>query len=791
MIMALNNLELEDIEKEITVEKGFTLFIPLDIIPYQPNFKWFLTNEEELNNANINPIGLTHSTVELLDNKFTFTFNILEGAIDSEAKFSYKENHDSPDENAPKKKIKIKILENKIHDIDVFFSKYEDEFLNVKEISDIDSDEIILEKKKSKKIIIKGKKKKNYSWFIFNYAELKNKFFIGDLADPVKGELTFKPDYPKVKEGEDEDVDEEEDEVKEGHFEFLLKVKELKKIDLFLLPKIRLIYKKTENDNLFIIDKNVMKKDIVIKIFNKNKNERKFKNCVNFCNKWYIPLYLMHLVIILGSVYILGHSRSIHDDATIIDIISQDLLKDLNFGYITEITRLSKEEENEDVFIFDKWQGTVDGCGNKKTMIPNVTVLPEKGCPDGFEFLEKIPPIEIVNYKGFVLEMEAPIYISYKKLLYDGSIIKNNETCPKGKKSCGYIDTKDNLLCLDKNLSCPINYIKFAKNPPPGITNLKTIEGEELNIYYSNDPYENKAGIPYVQTIFRIGEDQLCTIPSLYYTNLKLFELDAFKKSYANQCVLNGYNQQTTKLLEYYYSLDSINNYRLYYDNNIIQKINASGLIEYGFNINKYKDIKLHLYVRRHYGYDKKCLENREKKYDIETQLRLMNGIGDQMRSWSEEMLWNIPTPFISLSDFFSITNYFNRPDWRTAESLMKLSTVLSFNVYFSIKSFLANNFNDPIEDEMTCSDVYVNDNYNLMTKKMRESGQRILECMVANIIIAVLNLLGLIYKIIVDFCLIKKDSIVINRYKYKIKQLNEHLLKVQDELNKKKDEEQ
>ena len=87
----------------------------------------------------------------------------------------------------------------------------------------------------------------------------------------------------------------------------------------------------------------------------------------------------MHLVIILGSVYILGHSRSIHDDATIIDIISQDLLKDLNFGYITEITRLSKEEENEDVFIFDKWQGTHDGCGNKKTMIPNVTVLPEKG----------------------------------------------------------------------------------------------------------------------------------------------------------------------------------------------------------------------------------------------------------------------------------------------------------------------------------------------------------------------------------------------------------------------------
>ena len=159
-----------------------------------------------------------------------------------------------------------------------------------------------------------------------------------------------------------------------------------------------------------------------------------------------------------------------------------------------------------------------------------------------------------------------------------------------------------------------------------------------------------------------------------------------------------------------------------------------------------------------------------------------MNGIGDKMRSWSEEMLWNIPTPVISFSNCFSITNYINKQDWQTLESLMKIISTLAFNVYFSYKSFLANKFDNPVEDQMTCSDVYVNDNYNLMTLKMRNSGDRINDCMMVNMVIAGFNLLGLIYKIIIDCCLNKKDSIIINKYKYKIKQLNEHLLKAQDE---------
>ena len=92
-----------------------------------------------------------------------------------------------------------------------------------------------------------------------------------------------------------------------------------------------------------------------------------------------------------------------------------------------------------------------------------------------------------------------------------------------------------------------------------------------------------------------------------------LFALDNFRKDYADQCTLKDYTQETVKLFNYYFSLDTIDNYQLYQDNNIISTINNSKLVKYGYDISKYKNNKLHLYVRTHYGYDKECLEKRKK----------------------------------------------------------------------------------------------------------------------------------------------------------------------------------
>ena len=80
----------------------------------------------------------------------------------------------------------------------------------------------------------------------------------------------------------------------------------------------------------------------------------------------------------------------------------------------------------------------------------------------------------------------------------------------------------------------------------------------------------------------------------------------------------------------------------------------------------------------------------------------------------------------------------------------------------------------------MTCSDEYVNDNYNVMTLKIRKSGYLIFWISIANGIVLILNLFICIYKAILDLCLHKKDSNIIKKYKFKIKELNEKLVKAQ-----------
>ena len=53
-----------------------TLIIGKSSNENEKDFNWFLTNEEELMQSNIEPIGLKNQTVDPKDNKFIFEFNI-------------------------------------------------------------------------------------------------------------------------------------------------------------------------------------------------------------------------------------------------------------------------------------------------------------------------------------------------------------------------------------------------------------------------------------------------------------------------------------------------------------------------------------------------------------------------------------------------------------------------------------------------------------------------------------------------------------------------------------------
>ena len=179
----------------------------------------------------------------------------------------------------------------------------------------------------------------------------------------------------------------------------------------------------------------------------------------------------------------------------------------------------------------------------------------------------------------------------------------------------------------------------------------------------------------------------------------------------------------------------------------------------------------------------------KKKKYDIITQLNKMNGVGNKMKTWSKQMRLNFGGMIMPPLDFIVISNIFSEGnDYKsTFESLAKMLLPLITNLISSIFSKMANQYDDLVEDEMNCSDTYVNDNYNLMTLKLRKSGHNIFICSIIDWIIVGLNALALIYKCVIDYCLNKKekekDSIIIKKYKYKIQKLNENLLEAQKKL--------
>ena len=154
-----------------------------------PNWKWFLENEDDLNKKNIKPLNLKDKTVECKNGKYNFKFDITDKSITSVAKFSFKDKPDSiATKDNPKKdltlKIKIKPKEVPqqeiiVRDSYLYEKKEEDNDI----LLDIDSNQIIVEENKSKSIKIKGKKNEDYSWFIENYNELIDKYIFLNLDE--------------------------------------------------------------------------------------------------------------------------------------------------------------------------------------------------------------------------------------------------------------------------------------------------------------------------------------------------------------------------------------------------------------------------------------------------------------------------------------------------------------------------------------------------------------------------------------------------------------------------------
>ena len=391
----------------------------------------------------------------------------------------------------------------------------------------------------------------------------------------------------------------------------------------------------------------------------------KNKGCCLKCSR--CAIIILEFLSLMFSAIIVNLSNDIEVDTNVSINISEDLLSNFNTGYFTKFEKntklLNKDNKSnllgnanfkETNIIYGKWQGTVKGCGNKTTLKVIKKINKEDSCDDNLETLDEIQPIKINSFNGISIRgIESG---NYTELLFDGSIITQNETCPEGKKNCGYIDTLFNILCLDNKDDCPISFFLISKTKPDNVANLKEINGAQgYNLYYSNNPYGNSTTIPFIINSFTITENEqrICSIPGLYYTDLSLFDLDALNnnKYYKNNCMLKGDFSQKHIYEDdkiYFEQVGETDNYKLYEENGIIESIEKNNLTYYGYKTDMYKNKNLYLFYRPHYGFNKECLQKRDFNFEVLYEIRTQS---NKMNSYSKETKLVIGTLAFSIVD--------------------------------------------------------------------------------------------------------------------------------------------
>lgn len=465
------------------------------------------------------------------------------------------------------------------------------------------------------------------------------------------------------------------------------------------------------------------------------------------CNKlcvFHTISTLLQVILFTLSIFIWVFSNKIYFDGAVSSSIAKEL-KD-NFYAVpitdfngensfdegnTSLRNLKEESLGINYVNFGSWQGTIKGCGKKNDAGSfSVRALDSgENCKSDEIFLDSIDPVNIGIYSGIKVSKKT-VGKSYWQLLdQDGSIVFENEKCPNNKKSCGYIDTIKNKLCIEQDTNCPINYIKIDYTEPSDITNIKTIKGNGKNMYISNNPYQDENREKYIVGNFKIADEQICSIPNLYWSKYELYSLDGNINKFNSQCSLQGYTQiHQFDNTERYHKLDDIGIYDLYKENGIIDLIQNSELVNYGYTIDKYfrNDKKLHLYVRTFIGFNKTCLEVRTKSFQISQleELESKHSISEDMVSWGSWarglMSFSEILALISLSDILVNDSKFSQ--------LFFINYIMSIigniaNIWQTTKS---NDYDDAYQDKFTCSDSVTNEIYDIMTSKIYESGRNI-----------------------------------------------------------------
>ena len=255
--------------------------------------------------------------------------------------------------------------------------------------------------------------------------------------------------------------------------------------------------------------------------------------------------------------------------------------------------------------INDFWQGTSSGCFCKNTFFFENSHITKGACSkktnNCFD-INEIPKIPLKTWKGMnICVNRGPNYLDLKTA-------KTPERCGLGFKSCGIIDSLNNVLCYPHLLECPYNFMKaipineiIPNDKKYKILSLNKIS--DIKIILSN---EDKNGN--VLNQFKIDDDTPCLSPDYKNLDVKPYPLEnTFGKTLCSNRVGNEVFDNT------YHKVDSVSYQRLYNENKINEKLSLLPKFSSDYN---YLHKNTNLFYKNYIGLEMSCVQKLKENSD-------------------------------------------------------------------------------------------------------------------------------------------------------------------------------
>jgi hypothetical protein len=209
----------------------------------------------------------------------------------------------------------------------------------------------------------------------------------------------------------------------------------------------------------------------------------------------------------------------------------------------------------------------------------------------------------------------------------DLSIAINDKACPDGERPCGKLDTLGNVLCMKKEKTCPMNYVKVlpGNSTIPKDMNYTVIEAEDMVFLFANENTQGR-----IVNQFTLSEAQPCMNPRYHNRTVTPYKLDMYYDDHTCEKSLGG-----MKLDSGFQKLDTTTTKRVLMENGIFNILSI--LPDYP---TKNLDNPISLYYKNYYGMNPSCLKPIR---DAENTDELINDLltrKEQMSSVSTLAVW-------------------------------------------------------------------------------------------------------------------------------------------------------